>query len=226
MSTISSLGSSLTTMLSATSTQRPGKEQMFSKVDADGGGTIDKVELSDFAKEMSAKTGIEINAEEALSTYDADGDGGLSQEEMDSMMQATMPPPPMGGMQAMGMEPPSSEEMFGEIDTDGSGGIDETELTAFAEKLAEDTGFELNLDEAIAAYDEDGDSALSQEEMDTMMKAEMPAPPPPPPMPEQAMAAYGQNSGEDDLVNTLLSMLSSNTDSEEESVYNALNIKG
>jgi len=224
MSTISSLGSSLMTMLNATSTQRPGKEQMFSKVDADGGGTIDKVELSDFAKELSAKTGIEIDAEEALSTYDADGDGGLSQEEMDTMMKAEMPPPPMGGMQAMGgMEPPDKEEMFSEIDTDGSGGIDETELTAFAEKLAEDTGFELNLDEVIAAYDEDGDSALSQEEMDTMMKAEMPAPPP---MPEQALAAYGQNSGEDDLLNTLLSMLGSNTESDEESIYNALNIKG
>jgi Ca2+-binding EF-hand superfamily protein len=214
------------TMLNATSTQRPGKEQMFSKVDADGGGTIDKVELSDFAKELSEKTGVEIDAEEALTTYDADGDGGLSQEEMDTMMKAEMPPPPApmgGGMQAMGMAPPSSEEMFGEIDTDGSGAIDETELTAFAEKLAEDTGFELNLDDAIASYDEDGDSALSQEEMDTMMKAEMP---PPPPMPEQALAAYGQNSGEDDLLNTLLSMLSSNTDSDEESVYSALNIKG
>lgn len=223
MSTISSLGSSLMTMLNATSTQRPGKEQMFSKVDAYGGGTIDKVELSDFAKELSEKTGVEIDAEEALTTYDADGDGGLSQEEMDTMMKAEMPPPPppMGGM-----EPPDKEEMFNEIDTDGSGGIDETELTAFAEKLAEDTGFELNLDEAIAAYDEDGDSALSQEEMDTMMKAGMPAPPPPPPMPEQALAAYGQNSGEDDLLNTLLSMLGSNTESDEESVYSALNIKG
>lgn len=226
MSTISSLGSSLMTMLNTTSTQRPGKEQMFSKVDADGGGTIDKVELSAFAKEMSAKTGVEIDAEEALTTYDADGDGGLSQEEMDTMMKAEMPPPPMGGMRAMGMEPPSPEEMFSEIDTDGSGAIDETELTAFAEKMAEDTGFELNLDEAIAAYDEDGDSALSQEEMDTMMKAETPAPPPPPPMPEQALAAYGQNSGEDDLLNTLLSMLGSNASSDEESVYSALNIKG
>jgi len=227
MSTISSLGSSLMTMLSGTSTQKPGKEQMFSKVDADGGGTIDKVELSAFAKELSEKTGVEIDAEEALTTYDADGDGGLSQEEMDTMMKAEMPPPPPpmgGGMQGMGMEPPSSEEMFSAIDTDGSGGVDETELTAFAEKLAEDTGFELNLDEAIAAYDGDGDGALSQEEMDTMMKAEMP--PPPPPMPEQALAAYGQNSGEDDLLNTLLSMLGSNADSDGESVYNALNIKG
>jgi len=226
MSIISSLGSSLTTLLNTTATQRPSREQMFSKVDSDGGGTVDKVELSAFAKALQEKTGVEINAEEALTTYDADGDGGLSQDEMDTMMQASMPSPlPMGGMQAMGMAPPDKEEMFSSIDTDGNGEVSESELTAFAEKLAEDTGFELNLDEAMATYDTDGNSELSQEEMDTMMQAEMPAPPPPPPVSEEALAAYGQNSGEDDLLSSLLSMLSGSADSEEESAYTAVNIK-
>ena len=226
MSIISSLGSSLTTLLNTTATQRPSREQMFSKVDSDGGGTVDKVELSAFAKALQEKTGIEINAEDALTTYDADGDGGLSQDEMDTMMQASMPSPlPMGGMQAMGMAPPDKEEMFSSIDTDGNGEVSESELTAFAEKLADDTGFELNLDEAMATYDTDGNSELSQEEMDTMMQAEMPAPPPPPPVSEEALAAYGQNSGEDDLLSSLLSMLSGSADSEEESAYTAVNFK-
>jgi Ca2+-binding EF-hand superfamily protein len=218
------MGSSLSTLLNTSATQRPTREQMFSKVDSDGGGTVDKVELSAFAKALQQETGIEMNAEEALTTYDADGDGGLSQEEMDTMMQASMPPPPpMGGMQAMGMAPPDKEEMFSSIDTDGNGEVSESELTTFAEKLAEDTGFELNLDEAIATYDTDGDNALSEEEMDTMMQAEMPAPPPP--VSEEALAAYGQNTGEDDLISTLLSMLSGSADSDEESAYTAVNIK-
>lgn len=226
MSIISGMGSSLSTLLNTTATQRPTREQMFSKVDSDGGGTVDKVELSAFAKALQEETGIEMNAEEALTTYDADGDGGLSQEEMDTMMQASMPPPPpMGGMQAMGMAPPDKEEMFSSIDTDGNGEVSESELTTFADKLAEDTGFELNLDEAIATYDADGDNALSEEEMDTMMQAEMPAPPPPPPVSEEALAAYGQNTGEDDLLSTLLSMLSGSADSDEESAYTAVNIK-
>ncbi|MBV5305827.1 MAG: EF-hand domain-containing protein [Desulfobulbaceae bacterium] len=224
MSIISGMGSSLSTLLNTSATQRPTREQMFSKVDSDGGGTVDKVELSAFAKALQQETGIEMNAEEALTTYDADGDGGLSQEEMDTMMQASMPPPPpMGGMQAMGMAPPDKEEMFSSIDTDGNGEVSESELTTFAEKLAEDTGFELNLDEAIATYDTDGDNALSEEEMDTMMQAEMPAPPPP--VSEEALAAYGQNTGEDDLISTLLSMLSGSADSDEESAYTAVNIK-
>jgi Ca2+-binding EF-hand superfamily protein len=225
MSTVNSLCSSLTTLQSTTAMQRPGREQMFKKMDSNGGGTVDKVELSAFAKTLQEKTGVEINAEKSLTTYDADGDGGLSRKEMDTMMQASMPPPPTGGMGAMGMTPPNREEMFSSIDTDGNGGVNQSELASFAEKLAGDTGFELNLDEAMVTYDTDGDSALSQEEMGTMMQTERPAPPPPPPMSEQALAAYGQNSGEDDLLSTLLSMLSGSEESEEQSAYAAVNIK-
>ncbi len=225
MSTVSSLGSSLTTLQNTTATQRPGREQMFKKMDSNGGGTVDKVELSAFAKTLQEKTGFQINADEALTTYDVDGDGGLSRKEMDTMTQASMPPPPSGGMGAMGMTPPKKEEMFSSIDTDGNGGVNQSELITFAEKLAEDTGYELNLDEAMATYDTDGDNSLSQEEMDTMMQTEVPAPPSPPPMSEQALAAYGQNSGEDDLLSTLLSMLSGSEESEEQSAYASVNIK-
>ena len=85
--------------------------------------------------------------------------------------------------------------MFGSIDADGSGTIDETELASFVDELAANTGIELNTEEALAGYDTDGDGALSQEEMDTMMAATMP---PPPPQASQAIAAYSQNSGSND----------------------------
>jgi hypothetical protein len=59
-----------------------------------------------------------------------------------------------------------------------------------------------------------------------MMQTEVPAPPSPPSLSEQALTAYGQNSGEDDLLSTLLSMLGDSGDSEWGSAYSAVNIKG
>lgn len=234
MSSIGSLGSSMS-MTSTAAMKRPDRQQMFNKVDTDGGGTIDKVELSAFAKGLKEKTGIEINTEEALTTYDADGDSALSQEEMDAMMAASMPvppPPPMmqdgetqgmpeDGMRTMGMRPPNKEEMFSKIDSDSSGTINADELTSFLEQLKEDTGIELNAEDALATYDTDGDGALSMEEMDNMMAANMPEPPPT--VSSKAITAYNQNSGEDDLMATLLSMLGESTDDE---TYSALNVKG
>ncbi|MCK9293572.1 MAG: EF-hand domain-containing protein [Desulfobulbaceae bacterium] len=235
MSTISSLGSSMGTMMNAMAMQRPDKQQMFGKVDTDGSGAVDQTELASFAEGLSEQTGIEINAEEALSAYDADGDGALSQQEMEAMMGAYMPPPPI--MPAAGEEsgdtamnpgsmppPPDKEEMFNSIDADGSGTIDESELASFVDQLAEDTGIELNAEDALSTYDTDGDGALSQEEMDTMMTASMPSPPPPPP--SQVIAAYNQNSGGSDseTISQLLSLLGDSGEEEQSSSYMPLNI--
>lgn len=224
MSSISGLGSTMN-MMGTANMNRPDKQQMFNKVDTDGGGTIDKVELSTLAKELLEKTGVEINVDEAMTTYDTDGDSALSQEEMDEMMKASMPvppPPPMMG-ETEGMEPPDKAEMFASIDTDSSGAISEEELTTFLEQLKEDTGIERDAEEALTSYDTDGDGVLSQEEMDGMMAANMPEPPSAPPVSEQAISAYNQNSGEEDLLSTLLSTLDDNSDEENSSL---LNIKG
>ena len=235
MSTISGLGSSMSMMMNAAAMQRPDKQQMFGKIDTDGGGTVDQSELTSFVEGLNQKTGMEINAEEALSTYDADGDGGLSQEEMEAMMSAYMPAPPImpapaaqesdeTGMNFAAMQPPDKEEMFGEVDTDGSGTVDETELASFVEQLAADTGMELNAEDALATYDADGDGALSQEEMDTMMAENMPKPPS---MPAQAIAAYTKNSGnsDNDMMATLLAMLGNNGDEEQASSYMPLDVE-
>lgn len=235
MSTINSLGSSMSLMMQAMSMQRSGQQNMFSKVDTDGNGTVGQSELTTFAQSLSEKTGTEINTDDAISTYDADGDGGLSQEEMEAMMAAYMPSPSTmnsfgqngGGdkMQIGSMpSPPDKGEMFSKVDTDGSGTIDETELTSFAKDLAEKTGGELNVEDSIATYDTNGDGALSQEEMDTMMTAQMPMPP------TQATAAYEKtaNSGTNDsevISKLLLSLLNGSNDEEQLSSYVPLDVQ-
>jgi Ca2+-binding EF-hand superfamily protein len=236
MSTISSLGSSMGMMMNALAMRKPDQQQMFGNVDTDASGTVDQTELTSFAEGLYEKTGIEINAEEALSAYDTDGDGGLSQEEMEAMMGAYMPPPPI--MPAAGEEPggtgmnrgsmpppPDKEEMFANIDTDASGTIDETELASFVEQLVEDTGIEINAEDALTTYDTDGDGALSQDELDTMMAGSMPPPPPPPP--SQVIAAYNQNTGETDseTISQLLSLFGDSGDEDQGYSYTPLSIK-
>ncbi len=66
--------------------QRPGSEERFNKLDADGNGGVDQAELQTMADNISAKTGQEINVEEASATYDANNDGLLDRDEMQSMM--------------------------------------------------------------------------------------------------------------------------------------------
>ncbi len=62
--------------------KRPDPAEMFKKVDSDGNGGISQSELDAMAGEMEAKTGKTLDMSEAVTTYDLDGDGLLSQDEM------------------------------------------------------------------------------------------------------------------------------------------------
>jgi Ca2+-binding EF-hand superfamily protein len=235
MSTISSLGNFMGMMRNALAMQRPDQQQMFNKVDTDASGTVDQTELTSFAEGFNEKTGIEINTEKALSTNDTDGDGGLSQEEMEAMMGAYMPSPPImpatgrksdgNGMNPASRPPPDKQEMWDNIDTDASGTIDETELTSFVEQLAQDTGIEINAEDALAAYDANGDGTLSQEEMDSMMTANMPSSPSHPS--SQVIAAYNRNTGDSNsnMISQLLSLFGDSGDENQSYSYLPFNIK-
>ena len=77
------------------------KEKMFSKIDSDGSGGIDKTEFSDLAKKMSEMRGSSPNVEDVFSKYDTNGDSSLSIDEMDSFMKDNAPTPPVGMQNAM-----------------------------------------------------------------------------------------------------------------------------
>lgn len=80
-------------------------------------------------------------------------------------------------MQAMSMQRPDKEQMFGKVDTDGSGVVEESELAAFVADIEEKTEITVDTEQALADYDEDGDGGLSQEELEAMLGTYLPAPP-------------------------------------------------
>jgi len=77
--------------------KRQGSAERFNKLDSDGNGTINQAELQTVADKFSEITGQQMNVEEVTATYDADNDGLLGKDEMQSMMMGLRGQ--MGGQQ-------------------------------------------------------------------------------------------------------------------------------
>ena len=176
---------------------------MFTKVDTDESGGISQTELETFAEEISGITGETIDTEDAISTYDTDGDGELSSEELRAFLDASGLQPPQ--RQGMPQGPPPAGGMFSDADSDESGGISQTELETLAETLYERSGETVATEDAVATYDIDGDGELSSEELQAFLDAS--GLQPPKGFMQQAMSAYSLYS-ESNETSTLLDFLS------------------
>lgn len=120
----------------------------------------------------------------------------------------------MGGMR------PDPQQMFNRTDKDGSGGIDSSEFNAMADKIAEDTGIEIDAESLMAEYDGDGDGVLNQDETDAVMQSlrDELGPPPPPAGGgmNQGAGVYGQDGAADESsFSQLLEALSESEDEED-----------
>ena len=184
------------------------RDDLFTKIDTNSDGGLDKTEFSALAKRLSGDTENSINVDTVYSTYDKNGDGSLSKDELDSFMKDNAPHPPdmSGGINGMTMRR-HEDDLFAKIDSDSDGGLSKAEFSAFAEKLSEDTGDSIDANTVYSTYDKNGDGSLSKEELDSFMNDNAP----PPPQMQQAISAYGMNTGTDqtssllDLLNSLSS---------------------
>ncbi len=149
------------------------QDDLFSKIDSDSSSGIDKTEFSAFAKKLSQDSGNSIDVDDVFSTYDTDGDGHLSSDEMKSFMRDNPPPPPPNGMSG---GPQGPDDLFAQLDGNSDSGIDKSEFSTFSEKLSEDTGNTINVDDVFSTYDTDGDGSLSTEELKSFMKDNAPPP--------------------------------------------------
>ncbi|MFZ5979382.1 MAG: EF-hand domain-containing protein [Candidatus Zixiibacteriota bacterium] len=70
------------------------KEKMFTKLDSDGDGALNRTELESFAEELSQKSGQTVDLDEFISSLDSDGDGIVSQDEFMTGGPTAPPPPP------------------------------------------------------------------------------------------------------------------------------------
>jgi Ca2+-binding EF-hand superfamily protein len=196
------------------------RTDLFQKVDSDSSGGIDKTEFSAFAVKMAEMSGASLDSDTLFSQYDADGDGSLSTEELDSFMKENAPslPPPPGGMGGPGGPINAQEaqqmleDLFGKVDSDSSGSISQSEFSAFIEKMTENSDESTTVKNTFAKYDANSDNSLSADEFASFMKDN---PPPPPPFMamQNAMSAYGSNMSTDQLTSLLNSLSGNASDS-------------
>ncbi len=203
ISSISATSSYMGQMNSMSMSQR--LDNLFSKIDSNGSGSLDKTEFSAFAKKLSQDSGNSIDVDSAFSTYDANGDGSLSESELDSFMKANTPPPPPGGTGGPGDSQSMQQhldDLFSKIDSDGSGSLSKSEFSTFASKLSSDSAKTINVDDVFSSYDTDGDGTLSESELDSYMKDNAPQPPG---QMQNAISAY--SAGSSDRISSLMDLL-------------------
>ncbi len=86
------------------------QQQMFKKIDADGNGGVSQAELKTLAEDINSKTGKTLSVDDSsFTSYDSDGTGTLSAEELMSALTSNGFGPPKGeGAGKMG--PPPSQD--------------------------------------------------------------------------------------------------------------------
>ncbi len=113
--------------------QRKGQGMRFNQLDADKNGGIDQAELQSMTDKMSEMTGQKLNVEEVTKTYDANNDGLLGQDEMQSMMMELRGT--MGGQQG---GPASMQSLLAAYQTDPEKDSFSTLMDMFGEQDQED----------------------------------------------------------------------------------------
>ncbi len=185
MSSIGSVGGMLSAMLSGAGSAagRAGRpdlsamaDRMFSRIDGNRDGGIDKAELTSALGRFAPKDGsgdTRSIVDKMFATFDADGSGSLSQQEtrtgleklkqqLESQFQQLRasdagPPPPKT----------SGNDPFGRMDADGSGGLSTTEFGAAAQTTTQSA----MLEKLFSKIDKDGDGSITRAESDQWRKA-------------------------------------------------------
>ncbi len=167
------------------------KQELFGKADADSSGGLSKTELSDFLSK--GPNGDSMDTDVAFASFDSDGDGSVTQDEMDSgmknmrsQMESNMNQARFSDAnkpQGHGMgKPPSIDKLFSKADSSGDSSISQSEFADFLSKGPQADS--VDAEKAFSQYGADSDGALSSDEFKAGMKdmmASMPPPPPPPP---------------------------------------------
>lgn len=207
MSTISGVSSAGDAWANMKAQRSQMQAKMFTKVDTDSSGGVDKTELQSLLDDVAKKTGVtnSSNTNELFSKMDSNSDGSLSSDELGQGMQSIMPPPPSTMDFAKARSDSSStsgeDDLFGKVDTDGNGSVSKEEMQSLMklmDKLASDSGSDssssssstssTSSSDLFSKLDTDSDGSLSKAEFEAgrpqggkgpQGAGGMPPPPPP-----------------------------------------------
>lgn len=146
------------------------RQNMFSKIDKNGDGSLDKSELETFAQ----RTGKSVD--DILKDMDADQDGVVTETEFSDaadrfekkmetadfiMSMASIVGSGRSENSIIPLDDVSSDDIFDAIDSNSDGSIDKSELAASLEA----SGSNANVDDVLDTLDTDKDGTVSQSEL-------------------------------------------------------------
>lgn len=165
MSSISGV-SGMSNAWTQVNTQRSQTQaRLFTRVDADSSGSVDKTELSSMLSDLSQMTGTKLDTDKLFKTMDSNSDGSLSSDELaagvESLMSASTSTVDFASQRS---DLSSANNLFSKVDSNSDGSVDEAEMTAFTDKMKSETG--LDSPTTFATLDTNSDGKLSQAEFD------------------------------------------------------------
>jgi len=115
------------------------QEKLFTKLDADGNGSIDKSELSDFMSFVASAQGTQASdSSQLFSKLDTDGDGAVSQSELADgarslfqQLRSQMMSASSGTSQPPAVDQSRMDDLFSKMDANGDGSVSKDELGSF-----------------------------------------------------------------------------------------------
>jgi Ca2+-binding EF-hand superfamily protein len=179
------------------------QEKLFSKLDANGDGGIDKSELGDFMSYVgssSGSTNATTDSSELFSKLDADGDGSVSKTEMADGAKALF-----DELRTQLMSAAASKASTATLETSSTSDASSTSATSSTDTSKQD--------ELFAKMDANGDGSIDKDELGSFMSANPPPGPPPGGGP-----GGGQRGGLFSKIESLLDQYRSNSTSADTTI--------
>lgn len=126
------------------STQRSQTQaRLFSQVDADSSGSVDKTELDSMLSDLGEITGTTLDTDKLFEAMDGNSDGSLSSDELntgvESLMTAVTSTLDFASQRS---EQSDADSLFSKVDKNADGAVDETEMQAYTNKMKSETGLD------------------------------------------------------------------------------------
>lgn len=173
-------------------------EATFKALDTDSSGGISTTEFQSFldsmptdtrsallaAQENSSSSSSSSTTSSLFSSIDSDGDGSVTQTELDGFMKSNAPaggppPPPPPDEASENSEGDPNSDLFAALDADQSGGVSESELSDFLSKASSSSSTDSS--SLFGSIDSDSDGSITEAELQAYMQSQRPEGPPPPP---------------------------------------------
>jgi len=192
MGSISGVSGMSNAWAQVTPPRNQAQDKLFSQVDADSSGSVDKAELNSMLSNIGQTTVSTQNSDQLFTAMDGNTDGDLSSDELASGLESLMTAASSTvDFASQRSEQTGADNLFSKVDKDANGEVDKSEMQAYTNKMQAETG--LGSPTGFGELDTNNDGTLST----TEFRAGEASGPPPIDQPAQPVNASSTRAAND-----------------------------